>query len=144
VIPGITAAAGCAAYAGIPLTHRDHAHSVTFVAGHGDANGREPDWPALAKPGITAVFYMGLARVEHIASRLVQHGAAGALPAALIAQGTLTDQRVITGTLGTIADAAARAGLESPALLVVGEVVSLHHSLAWFNPAPQLAVSQSA
>jgi uroporphyrin-III C-methyltransferase len=144
VIPGITAAAGCAAYAGIPLTHRDHAHSVTFVAGHGDANGREPDWPALAKPGITAVFYMGLARVEHIASRLVQHGAAGALPAALIAQGTLTDQRVITGTLVTIADAAARAGLESPALLVVGEVVSLHHSLAWFNPAPQLAVSQSA
>ncbi len=144
MIPGITAAAGCAAYAGIPLTHRDHAHSVTFVAGHGDVDGREPDWQALAKPGITAVFYMGLARVEHIASRLVLHGAAGARPAALIAQGTLENQRVISATLATIAAAAAGARLESPALLVVGEVVSLHHSLAWFNSAPQLAVSQSA
>jgi uroporphyrin-III C-methyltransferase/precorrin-2 dehydrogenase/sirohydrochlorin ferrochelatase len=144
VIPGITAAAGCAAYAGIPLTHRDHAHSVTFVAGHGDGDGREPDWRALAKPGSTAVFYMGLARVEHISARLMQHGAPGSLPAALIAQGTLENQRVIAGTLADIAEAANRAGLESPALLVVGEVVSLHHSLAWFNAAPQLAVSRSA
>jgi len=144
VVPGITAAAGCAAYAGIPLTHRDHAHSVTLVAGHGDADGREPDWQALAKPGITAVFYMGLARVEHIASRLVQHGAPESLPAALIAQGTLENQRVISGTLATIAAAAASARLESPALFVVGEVVSLHDSLAWFNAAPQLPVSQSA
>jgi uroporphyrin-III C-methyltransferase/precorrin-2 dehydrogenase/sirohydrochlorin ferrochelatase len=144
VIPGITAAAGCAAYAGIPLTHRGYAHSVTFVAGHGDKDGGEPDWRALAQPGITAVFYMGLARVEHIAARLVQHGAREALPAALIAQGTLENQRVITGTLATIAAAAARAGLESPALLVVGEVVSLHDALAWFNTGAQLEVSQSA
>jgi uroporphyrin-III C-methyltransferase / precorrin-2 dehydrogenase / sirohydrochlorin ferrochelatase len=144
VIPGITAAAGCAAYAGIPLTHRDHAHSVTFVTGHEDGDGREPDYQALAKPGITAVFYMGLARVGHIAARLVQHGAPEALPAALIAQGTLENQRVITGTLGTIAAAAARAGLESPALLVVGNVVSLHDSLAWFNSGAPLEVSQSA
>jgi uroporphyrin-III C-methyltransferase/precorrin-2 dehydrogenase/sirohydrochlorin ferrochelatase len=144
VIPGITAAAGCAAYAGIPLTHRDLAHSVTFVTGHGAADGREPDWQALAKPGVTAVFYMGLARVGHIAAGLMQHGAAGALPAALIAQGTLENQRVISATLATIAEAAARAELGSPALLVVGEVVSLHRSLAWFNTAPQLAVSQSA
>ncbi len=144
VIPGITAAAGCAAYAGIPLTHRDYAHSVTFVAGHQDIDGREPDWRALAKPGITAVFYMGLARVEHIAANLVRHGAAERLPAAVIAQGTLPDQRVITGTLATIAEASARANLQSPALLVVGEVVSLHNSLAWFNPAAQLEDSQSA
>ena len=144
VIPGITAAAGCAAYAGIPLTHRDYAHSVTFVTGHEDGNGREPDWRALAKPGSTVVFYMGLARVEHIAARLVQHGAPEALPAALVAQGTLENQRVITGTLAGIAAAAARAGLESPALLVVGEVVSLHDSLAWFNTGAQLEVSQSA
>jgi uroporphyrin-III C-methyltransferase/precorrin-2 dehydrogenase/sirohydrochlorin ferrochelatase len=144
VIPGITAAAGCAAYAGIPLTHRDHAHSVTFVTGHEDGDGREPDYQALAKPGITAVFYMGLARVGHIAARLVQHGAPEALPAALIAQGTLENQRVITGTLATIAAAAARAGLESPALLVVGKVVSLHDSLAWFNSGAPLEVSQSA
>ena len=144
VIPGITAAAGCAAYAGIPLTHRDHAHSVTFVTGHEDGDGREPDYHALARPGVTAVFYMGLARVGHIAARLVQHGAPEALPAALIAQGTLENQRVITGTLATIASAAARAGLESPALLVVGQVVSLHESLAWFNTGVPLEVSQSA
>jgi len=144
VIPGITAAAGCAAYAGIPLTHRDHAHSVTFITGHEDGDGREPDYQALAKPGITAVFYMGLARVAQIAAKFLAHGAPETLPAALIEQGTLANQRVITGTLATIAEAASRAKLQSPALLVVGEVVSLHDSLAWFNPAAQLEVSQSA
>jgi uroporphyrin-III C-methyltransferase/precorrin-2 dehydrogenase/sirohydrochlorin ferrochelatase len=147
VIPGVTAAAGCAAYAGIPLTHRDYAHSVTFVTGHADGEGREPDWRALAKPGLTAVFYMGLARVEQIAAQLVAHGAAASTPAAVIAQGTLPDQRVVTGTLATIAAAAAASNIQSPALLVVGEVVSLHASLAWFNPAATAApeeVSQSA
>jgi uroporphyrin-III C-methyltransferase/precorrin-2 dehydrogenase/sirohydrochlorin ferrochelatase len=144
VIPGITAAAGCAAYAGIPLTHRDHAHSVMFITGHEDREGREPDWAALARPGTTAVFYMGLSRVQHIAARLVQHGASETLPAALIAQGTLENQRVVTGTLGTIAEAASRASLQSPTLLVVGEVVSLHDTLAWFNTGAQLEVSQSA
>jgi uroporphyrin-III C-methyltransferase / precorrin-2 dehydrogenase / sirohydrochlorin ferrochelatase len=148
VIPGVTAAAGCSAYAGIPLTHRNFAHSVTFVAGHQDAGGREPDWRALARPGITAVFYMGLAQAAHIAERLVEHGAAPALPAAFVAQGTLENQRVITGTLATIAALAAQAKLVSPALLIVGEVVALHGSLAWFNGAAQqettLEVSQSA
>ena len=150
VIPGVTAAAGCAAYAGIPLTHRDFAHSVTFVAGHRDAGGREPDWRALAKPGITAVFYMGLAQAEHIAEQLIEHGAAATLPAAFVAQGTLENQRVISGTLATIATLAAQAGIESPALLIVGEVAALHGSLAWFSgPAQQkatrqLEVSQSA
>ncbi|HEY0799225.1 MAG TPA: siroheme synthase CysG [Steroidobacteraceae bacterium] len=144
VIPGVTAAAGCAAYAGIPLTHRDYAHSVTFVTGHADKDGREPDWRALAKPGITAVFYMGLARVEHIAAKLVEHGAPISLPSAVIAQGTLPNQRVITGTLATIADAAAHAALESPALLVVGEVAALHDSLAWFTTAEAVDISQSA
>ena len=144
VIPGVTAAAGCAAYAGIPLTHRDYAHGVTFVAGHGDGDGREPDWQTLARSGMTTVFYMGLARVQHIAARLQEHGAAGALPAAIIAQGTLENQRVVTGTLATIGALAAHADLQSPALLIVGEVVSLHASLAWFNAAAPLEVSQSA
>ena len=144
VIPGVTAAAGCAAYAGIPLTHRDHAHSVTFVTAHADKDGREPDWRALAQPGITAVFYMGLARIEHIAAKLVAHGAAAALPAAIVAQGTLEDQRVITGTLATIADVTVASDVQSPALLVVGEVVALQHRLAWFNDAPPLEASQSA
>jgi len=144
VIPGVTAAAGCAAYAGIPLTHRDYAHSVTFVTAHADQDGREPDWRALAKPGITAVFYMGLARVEHIAAQLVAHGAAATLPAAIIAQGTLQDQRVMTGTLATIADVTVASNVQSPALLVVGEVVSLQRQLAWFNNAAPLEVSRSA
>jgi uroporphyrin-III C-methyltransferase/precorrin-2 dehydrogenase/sirohydrochlorin ferrochelatase len=135
VVPGVTAAAGCAAYAGIPLTHRDHAHSVTFVAAHTGSNVKEPDWRALAMTGTTAVFYMGLARLPHIAASLMAHGAAADLPAGVIAQGTLPNQRVVTATLGTIAEVAARANLESPALLVVGEVVSLHQSLSWYNGA---------
>src|SRR5258708_3943590 len=143
VIPGVTAAAGCAAYAGIPLTHRDYAHSVTFVAGHGDA-AREPDWRTLANAGTTTVFYMGLSRVQHIAARLIEHGAAAALPAAVIGHGTLQNQRVVTGTLATISALAAQADLQSPALIVVGEVVSLHASLAWFNAAPPLQLPPSA
>jgi len=144
VIPGITAAAGCAAYAGIPLTHRDHAQSVVFVTAHTGKDDREPDWRALAAPGTTAVFYMGLARLAHIAAQLVQHGAGAALPAALIAQGTLENQQVISGTLANIAELAARANLASPSLLIVGEVAALHASLAWFNTAAPTEVSQSA
>src|ERR1700744_4598964 len=144
VIPGVTSAIGAAAYAGIPLTHRDFAHSVTFVTGHADKDGREPDWAALAKQGNTTVFYMGLARIEHIAAELRRHGAADSLPAAIIAHATLSDQRVITGTLATIAAAAAGERVHSPALLVVGGVVSLHASLAWFNGAMPLEVSQTA
>ena len=102
VVPGITAATGCAAYAGIPLTHREHAHSVSFVTGHADQDGNEPDWRALALPGATAVFYMGLARLDHIVEKLLEHGAPADRPAALIAQGTTANQRVITATLATI------------------------------------------
>ena len=133
VVPGITAAAGCAAYAGIPLTHREYAHSVSFVTGHSDARGSEPDWRSLAKPGATAVFYMGLRRLDHIAAKLIEHGAAGTRPAAIIARGTTADQQVIAATLAGICDVASRANLESPALLVVGDVVALHSTLAWFN-----------
>ena len=143
VVPGVTAAAGCAAYAGIPLTHRDYAHSVTFVTGH-SGDGREPDWRALATPGTTAVFYMGLSKISHIVGKLIEHGAAPALPAAVIAQGTLQNQRVITATLPGIGAACARANVESPALLIVGEVVSLHASLAWFNNEPRSEAAQTA
>lgn len=134
VIPGITAAAGCAAYAGIPLTHRDYAHSVTFVAGHaqdGKRTGAAPDWRALAMSGITVVFYMGLARLDYIVEKLLEHGATPARPAAIVTQGTTAEQRVITATLATICGVASRSNLESPALLIVGEVVALHSSLAW-------------
>ena len=144
VIPGVTAASGCAAYAGIPLTHRDHAHSVTFVTGHVDKDGREPDWRALGQAGMTAVFYMGLARLEHIAARLIEHGASPNLPAAIIAQGTLQDQRVIKGTLSTLPGLTRHSSVQSPALLLVGEVVSLHDSLAWFHSAVPDEASRSA
>ncbi len=148
VVPGITAALGCAAYAGIPLTHRDHAHSVTFVTGHaqgqGTEPGREPDWRALAMPGVTAVFYMGHARLDHIVEKLLQHGASATLPAGIIAQGTTANQRVISATLATIRAVSSEAALQAPALLIVGEVVALHSSLAWFNSGSALDLSQSA
>ncbi|MDP9011160.1 MAG: siroheme synthase CysG [Pseudomonadota bacterium] len=144
VVPGITAASGCAAYAGIPLTHREYAHSVTFVTGHGGRNGTEPDWRGLALPGATAVFYMGLARLDHIVGKLLEHGAGAARPAAIVAQGTLPDQDVIVATLGTLLEAASAAALESPALLVVGDVVALRSKLGWFGTVARADLSQSA
>ncbi|HME40574.1 MAG TPA: siroheme synthase CysG [Steroidobacteraceae bacterium] len=148
VVPGITAALGAAAYAGIPLTHRDHAHSVSFVTGHAQGSGgapdEEPDWRALATPGTTAVFYMGLARLDHIVAKLQEHGAAATRPAAVIAQGTTANQRVIAATLATIRDASSGAKLESPALLIVGDVVGLHSSLAWFNADTAVDLSRTA
>jgi uroporphyrin-III C-methyltransferase / precorrin-2 dehydrogenase / sirohydrochlorin ferrochelatase len=144
VIPGITAALGGAAYAGIPLTHRDHAHSVSFVTGHAQSDGQEPDWRALAKNGTTAVFYMGLARLEYIVEKLLQHGAPDSRPAGIIAQGTTADQRVITGTLSSIREVSSEAQLESPALLVVGDVVALHSTLAWFGTPSGVDLSRTA
>ncbi|MBS0612151.1 MAG: uroporphyrinogen-III C-methyltransferase [Proteobacteria bacterium] len=135
VVPGITAAIGAAAYAGIPLTHRQHAHAVTFVTGHADEPGQEPNWAALVQPGQTVVFYMGLARIEHISRELQAHGAPASFPAALVAQATLPDQRVVNGTLATIASLAATAKLASPALLVIGEVTALSSQLGWFSNA---------
>lgn len=144
VIPGVTAALGIAAYAGIPLTHRQYAHSVSFVTGHADKDGKEPDWRALASPGTTAVFYMGLARLEHILQQLLDHGTTPDRPAAIVAHGTMPNQRVITATVGTLGALAAPAELESPALLVVGEVVALQSTLAWFNAEASADLSQSA
>jgi uroporphyrin-III C-methyltransferase / precorrin-2 dehydrogenase / sirohydrochlorin ferrochelatase len=144
VVPGITAATGCAAYAGIPLTHRGYAHSVSFVTAHSDSNGDQPDWRALASSGATAVFYMGLARLEHIVKQLLEHGAAAERPAAIIAQGTTANQRVITATVGTICGTASSANLQSPALLVVGDVVALHSTLAWFNSGAAVDLFQTA
>jgi uroporphyrin-III C-methyltransferase / precorrin-2 dehydrogenase / sirohydrochlorin ferrochelatase len=143
VVPGITAAIGAAAYAGIPLTHRDYAHSVSFVTGHAH-DGPQPDWRPLGAPGMTAVFYMGLARLETIVAKLLEHGAAPSRPAGLIAQGTTANQRVITATLGTIVKVSAEAAVGSPALLIVGEVVALHSALAWFNAGAAIDLSQTA
>ncbi len=132
VVPGVTAACGVAAYAGIPLTHRDFAQSCLFVTGHLKDGSCDLDWPALARPRQTVVIYMGLTSLEPICRQLVAHGLRPAWPAAVVAHGTLAAQRVVCATLATLPDAVARAGLESPCLTIVGEVVTLRDELAWF------------
>ncbi len=144
VVPGVTAALGVAAYAGIPLTHRDYAHSVSFVTGHGQTQDLEPDWRALAMPATTAVFYMGHARLEYIVQKLLEHGAPATRPAGIVAQGTMENQRVIIATLATIRSVSSEADLQAPALLIVGDVVALHSSLAWFNADVAQVLSRSA
>jgi len=133
VVPGITAAAGCAAYSGIPLTHRDHAQALTFVTGHCKGEADNVDWAALSRPGHTVVFYMGLNQLETIIARLREHGVPETRSAAIIEQGTRSTQRVVTATLAELARKATEARVESPALLIVGEVTRLHAVLHWFN-----------
>lgn len=136
VVPGITAASGCAAFGGIPLTHRDYAQSVTFVTGHRKADGEvDLDWPALARSAQTVVFYMGLHSLALIAERLQQHGAPAERPAALVENGTTASQRVVVGWLADLPQLARQHAIEAPALVIVGEVVRLHSTLAWFAPA---------
>ncbi|MFM5819584.1 siroheme synthase CysG [Aeromonas sanarellii] len=131
VVPGITAASGCAAYAGIPLTHRDHAQSVRFVTAHGKGGARDLDWPLLAKDRQTLVFYMGLSSCGVIRDQLLAHGKGGDTPVALIERGTQPSQRVIRGTLDQLPELAV--DVESPALIMVGSVVTLADQLAWFG-----------
>jgi uroporphyrin-III C-methyltransferase/precorrin-2 dehydrogenase/sirohydrochlorin ferrochelatase/uroporphyrin-III C-methyltransferase len=135
VIPGITAASGCAAYAGIPLTHRDHAQSVRFVTGHLQPGKGELDWQALAQPGQTLVFYMGLSNLEAICQALIDHGLAPSTPLALIEQGTTQHQCTHMGCLRQLPGAFYQGEITSPTLLIIGSVVSLHSSLSWFELA---------
>lgn len=151
VVPGITAAAGCAAYAGIPLTHRDHAQALTLVTGHckGEAPNHEQglDWALLARPGHTVVFYMGLSHLSDILQQLVAHGVPAERAAALIEDGTRSTQRVVVGTLSDLAARAATEKVKSPALLIVGEVARLHEVLHWFNgtnPTPAMFAREFA
>ena len=134
VIPGITAAAGCASYAGIPLTHRDHAQSCLFVTGHLKDGSVDLNWDALCQPGQTVVVYMGLTGLESICREMIRHGLKDTTPSALIQQGTTLNQRVIAATLDSLPDAVAAANVRAPTLLVVGSVVTLHDKLAWFDP----------
>jgi len=133
VVPGVTAACGVAAYAGIPLTHRDHAQQCTFVTGHLKDGSCELDWPALARPRQTVVIYMGLTSLAIICKQLIAHDLSADWPAAVVANGTLAAQRVVCATLATLPDAVAREGLVSPCLTIVGEVVRLRDQLAWFT-----------
>ena len=134
VIPGITAASGCAAYAGIPLTHRDYAQSVTFVTGHLKDGTIDLNWPALAQPNQTLVFYMGLVGLPVIVERLIAHGVSKDMPIALVQQGTTHLQQVYTGTLANILDEVAKGAPVPPTLVIVGEVVQLRDKLSWYSP----------
>ncbi|ERK12503.1 Siroheme synthase [Pantoea sp. AS-PWVM4] len=142
VVPGITAAAGATAYAGIPLTHRDHAQSVMFITGQCRADSNGIDWPSLARARQTLAIYMGTVKAAEIATGLIEHGRDPATPVAVIGRGTRQDQQVLTGTLDQLEALAAVA--PTPALLVIGEVVNLHGQLAWFQHSAQQGTRESA
>jgi uroporphyrin-III C-methyltransferase/precorrin-2 dehydrogenase/sirohydrochlorin ferrochelatase len=133
VVPGITAANGCACYGGIPLTHRDYAQSVTFVTGHLKDHSIDLNWTQLAQPNQTVVFYMGLVGLPQIVDKLVAHGVSPEMPVALVQQGTTHMQKVYVGTLATILAEVEGDPPEPPTLVIVGEVVRLRDKLAWFS-----------
>ena len=133
VVPGITAASGAACYAGIPLTHRDHAQSVRFVAGHLKDGGLAYPWDQFQSTSETLVFYMGLVGLPVICRELQAHGRAPDTPVALVERATTTEQRVIHATLETLPAIVEQAKPRAPTLIIVGSVVSLHHELAWFS-----------
>ena len=133
VVPGVTAASGCAAYSGFPLTHRDHAQAVTFVTGHLKDHTVNLDWPALARPNQTVVFYMGIGAAEEICRQMISHGLPPQTPAAVVRNGTLPTQQSLLATLETLPQRIEQAGITPPALIVVGSVVNLHARLNWFE-----------
>ncbi len=133
VVPGITAASGAASYAGIPLTHRDHAKSVVFATGHLQDDSINLNWQGLAQPDQTIVFYMGLTGLPIICEQLVKHGLAATTPIAMVQSATTPQQKVVTGTLEDIQQKAEAAEIRPPALIIVGSVVSLHKKLNWFG-----------
>ena len=133
VVPGITAACGAGAYAGIPLTHREHAQAVAFATGHLKDGTINLDWPSLARPRLTVVFYMGIGGLAEICRQMIGHGLPTDHPAAVVQEGTTRRQRVLTADLGTLPEKVAAAGITAPALIIVGTVVRLQEKLAWFK-----------
>ncbi|QSX30642.1 uroporphyrinogen-III C-methyltransferase [Shewanella cyperi] len=140
VIPGITAASGTSAYAGIPLTHRDHAQGVTFITGHCQLDSRPMDWQGYANPANTLVVYMGILNAGLIQRELINHGRSADTPVAIVSRATTAQQQKVIGTLGALEALAKDPRVVMPALMIVGEVVSLADSLNWFEPA---AVSET-
>lgn len=136
VVPGVTAASGCASYAGIPLTHRDHAHACVFVTGHGTDDTVSLNWQSLIQPMQTVVVYMGLASLAEIVAGFIAHGGDPGTPAAIVEKGTRPEQRVVVATVGELPERAAAERIGQPALIVIGSVVTLRHELAWYE-APE-------
>jgi uroporphyrin-III C-methyltransferase len=140
VVPGVTSASGCSAYAGIPLTHRGLAHGVRFVTGHTkDANALHLNWQSLADPDTTLIVYMGRTNVRRIAEQLIAHGLSPETPAAAIINGTRLDQQSLFTTLDGLPEVIETMNRAAPTLLVIGRVVSLAEVLAWFRPEPPVA-----
>ena len=131
VVPGITAASGCAAYAGIPLTHRDYAQSVRFLTGHLKEGSPELPWSELVYENQTLVLYMGLVGLESICAKLIAHGQRADMPVALISKGTTPEQKVVVGTLANIASKVEQHQIQAPTLTIIGEVVNLREQLKW-------------
>jgi uroporphyrin-III C-methyltransferase/precorrin-2 dehydrogenase/sirohydrochlorin ferrochelatase len=136
VVPGITAALACAAYAGIPLTHREHAKGLQFVTAHCQDSLDRIDWQSLARPGQTLAFYMGVGELDAVRDRLTGAGLPPATPAAIVENGTRPEQRIVVTTLAALPDAARRQGVVSPAMLFVGEVAGFATRLGWFGEVP--------
>jgi len=134
VVPGVTAASGMSCYAGIPLTHRDHAHACVFVTGHLKDGSVELDWQGLARPGQTVVVYMGMGALAEICRQMIRHGLPRDTPAAVVQSATTRRQKVVSGSLETLPHVARAADMKAPALIVIGEVVKLRRQLAWFAP----------
>jgi uroporphyrin-III C-methyltransferase/precorrin-2 dehydrogenase/sirohydrochlorin ferrochelatase len=133
VVPGITAALGVSAYAGIPLTHRDYSQACVFVTGYLKDGSSNLDWPALARPRQTIVFYMGYLALTEICRQMIAHGLPADTPAAIVQQGTTAEQQTVVGNLKTLPELANAAELRPPSLIIVGEVVRLREKLAWFR-----------
>ncbi|MCP4702465.1 MAG: uroporphyrinogen-III C-methyltransferase [Gammaproteobacteria bacterium] len=134
IVPGITAASGAASYAGIPLTHRDYAQSCVFVTGHLKDGSMDLNWNMLAQPHQTVAVYMGLRGLDTLCRQLIRHGMAADKPIALVQQATTRNQRVFTGTLESLPKLTENRNIRPPTLIIVGDVVKLHDTLAWFEP----------
>ena len=138
VVPGITAASGCASYAGIPLTHRDYAHSARFITGHCKADSTDIPWAELKDSQQTLVFYMGVKNLPDICKKLLEQGCSPDRPVAIVHRGTTQWQQTVTGTLATITGIARKTMIKPPSLVIIGDVVKLHSTLNWYHPSTEL------
>ncbi len=134
VVPGITAAAGCASYAGIPLTHRDYAQTCVFVTGHMKDGSMDLNWEALIQPRQTIAVYMGIVGLQQLSQQLIAHGLPASTPAALVQQGTTQNQRTYIGTIQSLPEITEQNDIKPPTMIIIGDVVKLHEKLAWFEP----------